>query len=68
MSFGIVLLIALGGALALEGAVWAIFPSQMRRAYRDAIEMMDDKALHIGGLVSVAVGVGLISLAVKFAG
>ncbi len=65
MSFGVVLLIALGGALALEGAVWAIFPSQMRRAYRDAIEMMDDKALHIGGLVSVAVGVGLISLAVK---
>jgi uncharacterized protein YjeT (DUF2065 family) len=68
MSFGIVLLIALGGALALEGAVWAIFPNQMRRAYRDAIEMMDDKALHIGGLVSVAVGVGLISLAMKLAG
>jgi len=66
MSLGVIILIALGGALVLEGAVWAIFPSQMRRAYREAIEMMDDKALHIGGLVCVAIGVILVSVGVKF--
>jgi len=65
MSLGVIILIALGGALVLEGAVWAIFPSQMRRAYREAIEMMDDKSLHIGGLVFVAIGVILVSVGVK---
>ena len=66
MSLGVIILIALGGALVLEGAVWAIFPSQMRRAYREVIEMMDDKALHIGGLVCVAIGVILVTVGVKF--
>jgi len=68
MSLGIVLLIAFGGALAFEGAVWAIFPSQMRRMYREMMNEMDDKSLHIGGLVSVAFGVALLVFAIKFAG
>lgn len=64
MSFMTVMLIATGGALALEGAAWAIFPSQMRHVYQQAFAA-GDRILHISGLVSVAIGVGLIVWAVK---
>jgi len=68
MSLGIIILIALGGAMALEGFVWAVFPAQMRRAYEESLRLIDDKSLHIGGLVCVAIGVLLVGLAVKMAG
>jgi len=64
MSWVTILIIAFGGMLAIEGAVWAIFPSQMRRMYREAMSA-DDRALHISGLVSVAIGVVMIMMAVK---
>ena len=62
-----VLLIATGGALALEGAAWAIFPSQMREIYQQAFAA-GDRMLHISGLVSVAIGTALIIWAVKVSG
>ena len=68
MGLGTIIAVAMGGALALEGAVWAIFPSQMRRMYQEAMSQMDDKSLHIGGLISVLIGVVIIGAAVKIAG
>lgn len=61
-------MIAIGGALAFEGVLWAVFPSQMRRMYHEALSQMDDKVLHIGGLVSVMLGVIMVGAAVKLAG
>ena len=68
MSVTAVILIAIGGALALEGAAWAIFPGGLRRVYRDMMAQMNDRMLHISGLISVFVGmicllfgVGLLS-------
>lgn len=67
MSLIEVLLIAIGGSLALEGAAWAIFPSQMRRIYQEAFAS-GDRVLHLTGLVSVAIGVLMIAWAVKSVG
>lgn len=67
MTISTVLFIAVGGALALEGAAWAIFPSQMRRLYQEAFAT-GDRMLHISGLMSVAIGTMLIVWAVKAVG
>ncbi len=64
MTFWTISLIAFGGCLAIEGVGWAIFPRQMREVYREAL-MLGDKVLHRAGLFSVALGVGLIVLALK---
>ena len=66
MNFGFILLIAIGSILAFEGAIWAIFPVQMRRAYEESLRVMDDKTLHVGGLVFVAIGAVLLGIAIKF--
>ena len=68
MGLGTIIAVAIGGALAFEGVIWAIFPSQTRRMYQEALSQMDDKALHIGGLISVLLGVLLVGTAVKLAG
>lgn len=60
-------MIAFGGMLAIEGAVWAVFPAQMRRMYEEAFTA-GDKILHFSGLFSVAIGVLMIMWAVKLAG
>jgi len=67
MSLGLVLLIALGGALAFEGVVWAVFPSQSRRLYAQMMQQMSDRDLHRGGLFCVALGAALLAFALKFA-
>lgn len=67
MTAGTVILIAIGGSLAVEGAAWAIFPSGMRRAYEAAFAD-GDRLLHITGLISVAIGVAMIAWAVRGAG
>ena len=67
MSFGLILLIAIGGAFAFEGVMWAIFPSGIREVYRQAFEQMTDRDLHLTGLSSVAIGVAMIAFAVKVA-
>jgi len=53
---------ALGLALALEGAAYALFPQAMRRML-DAVRAMPDSRLRLGGIVATALGVGLAWLA-----
>jgi len=67
MTLGTILLIAIGGAFAFEGVLWAIFPGGVRQIYRQAFAQMNDRDLHVSGLASVALGVGMIVLAVKLA-
>lgn len=64
MTFTVIMMIAIGGSLALEGAAWAIFPSQMRKVYQEAFAS-GDRVLHLTGLASVAIGVVMIAWAVK---
>ena len=68
MGLGTIIAVAIGGVLALEGAIWAIFPSQTRRMYQETMSQMNDKSLHMGGLISVLIGVIIIGTAVKLAG
>jgi len=75
MGLGTIIAVAIGGALAFEGMIfafegmiWAIFPAQSRRMYQEAMSQLDDKSLHIGGLISVLIGVLIIGTAVKLAG
>jgi len=65
MSIPAILLIAFGGALALEGAVWAIFPGGLRRAYQEFLAQADERDLHITGAISVFVGVCLLLFGVS---
>lgn len=67
MGWGTVLMIACGGALAIEGAAWAIAPRAMRESYAE-IFAMGDTILHRVGLVSVMIGCVMIFGAVKAAG
>ncbi len=60
------MLIALGGAFAIEGAVWAILPAQTREMYRQVFAA-PDRMLHLTGLGCVAFGVILIVIGVKLA-
>jgi hypothetical protein len=50
---------ALGLALALEGAMYALFPGAMRRAIARALAQ-PETTLRIGGLIAVIAGVGLV--------
>ena len=68
MGLGTIIAVAIGGALAFEGMIWAIFPSQTRRMYQEAMSQMDDKAMHLGGLISVLFGVIIIGTAIKLVG
>ena len=67
MSLWVILFIAIGGALAIEGAAWAIFPRGMRDAYAQMMSM-PEIMLHRAGLFSVALGCVMIIGAVKFMG
>ena len=62
-----VTLIALGGAMAIEGAAWAVFPRQMRELYSMMFQE-GDRMLHISGLISVAFGVLMIGYGAKLIG
>lgn len=68
MGLGTIIAVAIGGALAFEGIIWAIFPAQTRRMYQETFAQLDDKSLHIGGLICVLFGVLLVGAAVKLAG
>jgi len=59
-----IFLIAIGGTLAIEGALWAIFPRQFKDMYRQMMSM-PDRTLHMAGLMSVAIGVALLVWGVK---
>jgi len=49
----------------VEGAAWAIFPQQIRRAYQSVFKH-SDRDLHIFGLVNVVFGVLMVGAAIKF--
>lgn len=68
MGLGTIIAVAIGGALTLEGVIWAIFPSQTRRMYQESLSQLDDKSLHVGGLICVLFGVIVVGAAVKLAG
>jgi uncharacterized protein YjeT (DUF2065 family) len=55
------LLVAAGLVLALEGALYALFPDFMRRVAAQAVEMTPD-TLRTGGVIAVCLGVFLVWL------
>lgn len=65
MSWGTILFLVLGGALAVEGIGWAIAPDAMRRAYEEAMSMFDSPTLSKLGLLCTALGLLLIFVAVR---
>ncbi len=50
---------ALGLAIAIEGALYALFPAAMRRMIRQALDQPEN-TLRIGGLVAAVAGVALV--------
>ena len=54
-------LLALGLVLAFEGAVYALFPTFLRRIVRQ-VDMVNDAQLRFGGLVALVSGVVLVWL------
>ncbi|MEC8094671.1 MAG: DUF2065 domain-containing protein [Pseudomonadota bacterium] len=54
-------LLALGLVLAFEGAVYALFPTFLRRIVRQ-VDMVNDTQLRFGGLVALISGVVLVWL------
>jgi uncharacterized protein YjeT (DUF2065 family) len=54
-----VLGLAVGLAIALEGALYALFPAAMRRLIARALEQSEN-SLRIGGLVAAVAGVALV--------
>jgi uncharacterized protein YjeT (DUF2065 family) len=55
-------LTAVALAVAIEGAVYALFPGPMRRMIA-RVQQMPDSALRIGGVVACALGVAGVWLA-----
>jgi uncharacterized protein YjeT (DUF2065 family) len=61
----ILLLKAIGLALALEGALYALFPSAMKRAMT-AVLSQSAEQLRYAGLAGAVIGVGLVWVAQRF--
>ena len=53
------LFLAVGLVLAFEGALYALFPTFLRSMVKQ-IDMVSDSYLRFGGLIALAVGVGLV--------
>ena len=53
------LILAIGLVLAFEGALYALFPTFLRSMVKQ-IDMVSDSGLRTGGLVALAIGVGLV--------
>lgn len=53
------LFLALGLVLAFEGALYALFPTFLRSMVKQ-IDMVSDQALRLGGVVALAIGVGVV--------
>ena len=53
------LLTAVGLAIAIEGALYALFPAAMRRMIARTLEQ-PETALRIGGLIAAGAGVALV--------
>lgn len=65
MSIATVLLLVFGGALAVEGIGWALAPDAMRRAYAEAMAMLDSNRLSRLGLLCTALGLLMIWVGVR---
>ena len=52
---------ALGLVLAFEGAVYALFPTFLRRIVHQ-VDMINDAQLRLGGVVALVAGVVLVWL------
>ena len=61
----ILLLKAIGLALAVEGALYALFPSAMKRAMALVLSQPAEQ-LRLAGLAGATLGVGLIWLVQRF--
>lgn len=61
----ILLLKAIGLALALEGALYALFPSAMKRAMSVVLSQSTEQ-LRYAGLAGAVLGVGLVWFAQRF--
>lgn len=59
--------LALGLAIALEGALYALFPAAMRRVIARALDQPEN-TLRIGGLVAAVAGVALVWAILTFSG
>ncbi len=57
--------LALGLAIALEGALYALFPAAMRRVIARALDQPENN-LRIGGLVAAVAGVALVWAVLNF--
>jgi uncharacterized protein YjeT (DUF2065 family) len=55
------LILAIGLVLALEGALYALFPSFLRAMLKQ-LETVSDSQLRIGGLIALALGVIIVWL------
>jgi uncharacterized protein YjeT (DUF2065 family) len=55
------LLTALGLAVAIEGALYALFPAVMKKVLREALEQPENM-LRLAGLVAAVVGVAIVWL------
>ena len=62
---GAVLLVAFGGFILLEGLMWAVAPTAMRRAYNQMMQQVSDKDLHIVGAFAVFIGVCMFAFGAK---
>jgi uncharacterized protein YjeT (DUF2065 family) len=68
MSAATVLLLVFGGALAVEGLGWALAPDAMRRAYAEAMAMLDSQRLSRLGMLCTALGLLMIWIGVRLHG
>ena len=62
---GAIVLVAIGGFILLEGLMWAIAPTAMRRAYDQMMRQVSDRDLHIGGVIAFFIGTCLFALGAK---
>ena len=62
---GAIVLIAVGGFILLEGLMWAIAPTAMRRAYDQMMQQVSDRDLHIGGAIAVFIRTCLFAFGAK---
>ena len=62
---GAIVLVAIGGFILLEGLLWSIAPTSMRRAYDQMMQQVSDRDLHIGGAIAVFTGTCLFALGAK---
>lgn len=62
---GAIILVAIGGFILLEGLMWALAPTAMRRAYDQMMAQVSDRDLHMGGALAVFIGMCLFMMGTK---